>query len=58
MPGATEPEPQIDFEPAASAPSDGGISVGTDLIVPLLLVSAAAALALATRYTLRSLHQE
>jgi hypothetical protein len=56
-----EPEPAapIAVEPATTAePGGAGLSLGTDLTLPLLLLAGASALALATRATVRSLRQE
>jgi hypothetical protein len=57
-PPVDDPEPQVKLEPAASRGSSGGVALGTDLTMPLLLLSAVSTLALATRYTVRSLRQE
>jgi hypothetical protein len=55
----TPPAAPLDVEPAPAAEgTDSGLSLGTDLALPLLLLAAVGGLALATRATLRSLRQE
>ena len=51
----TDAPPEV--APAASK-GGGGLSIGTDLTLPLLLLSALGALGLAARHTVRSLRQE
>jgi sRNA-binding protein len=56
---AAPPTPApITAQPATTAaPGGGGLSIGTDLTLPLLLLTGACAFALATRATMRSLRQ-